>query len=147
MKFKITPIDKRYLAALLVLTGVVLFWRGVWDTLYLFPIIDNPFVSLFLGLLILTVTGVIFQEFDPLSRKIAKTMELLNEIVSRKKKKENYVIYYYDEKKNETESVPRRKIKKIEHNFLVTEEKGREFFIPVHRIQEIEENGKTIWKK
>lgn len=147
MRFKISATDKRYLAALVVLTGVVLFWRGVWDSLYMIPIIDNSLVSLFLGLLILTLSGVIFQEFDPLSKKIANTMEILNEIVSRKRKKEKYEIHYFDEKKNKAEIIAHEKIKKMEHNFLVLEEKDREIFIPVHRIEKIKENGKTIWKK
>ena len=147
LKFRITSTDKQYLAALVVIIGIVIFWRGIWDTLYLIPIVENPFVSLFIGLLIITLSGVIFKEFDPLSRKTAKTMEILNEMVSRKGKKDGYEILYLDEKKKSALPVSNSKIKKMEHNFLVIEEKDRELFIPVHRIQKIKQDGKTIWSK
>jgi len=147
MRWHLSSTDKNYLAALVVIIGIVLFWRGIWDTLYIIPIISNPFVSLFLGLLIITLSGVIFQQFDPLGRQVSKTMEILNEIVSRRHKKENYEVVYFDEAANKRISIPHRKIKKIEHNFIVVEEEGREIFIPVHRVHRILENGKTIWKK
>ena len=147
LKWHLSATDKNYLAALTVIIGIVLFWRGIWDALYVIPILSNPFVSLFLGLLIITLSGVIFQQFDPLSTQVSKTMEILNEIVSRKHKKEKYEIIYFDEAANKRISIPHKNIKKIEHNFIVIEEEGREIFIPIHRVHKILENGKTIWKK
>ena len=147
MRFRISSTDKQYLASLLVIIGIILFWRGIWDSIQGVPILGNPFVSLFLGLLIITLSGVVFREFDPLSRRIEKTMEILNEIVSRKHKKEKYEILYLDEALGKTRTVHYKQIKKIEHNFIVIEDEGREFFIPIHRIHKILENGRTIWKK
>ena len=147
LKFHLSPTDKRYLEALLVILGIVLFWRGVWDALNFIPILSNPFVSLFLGLVVITISGVIFQQFDPLSANVAKTMEILNEIVSRRHKNERYEIIYFDESLGKTRSIHHKQIKKMEHNFIVLEDEGKEFFVPVHRIRRITENGKTIWKK
>jgi len=149
MKFRwhLSSSDKNYIAALTVVIGIILFWRGVWEAAYTIPILSNPFVSLFIGLLIITLTGVIFQEFDPFRASTTKTMEILNEIVSRKHKKERYEVIYFDELANKRISIPHKNIKKIEHNFIVVEEDGREIFIPVHRVHRILENGRTIWKK
>lgn len=139
--------DKRYLSALIVIMGIILFWRGLWDALYFIPIIENPFVSLFLGLLIMTLSGVIFQEFDPLRREVEKSIELLNEVVSRKHAKDKYEVVYFDEILGRTRSVGHHLIKKMEHTFVVVEDKGKEFFIPVHRIRKIKQNNKVIWEK
>jgi uncharacterized protein (UPF0248 family) len=147
MRIKLNSTDKQYLAALLVLAGIVLFWRGIWDVMSIIPILGNPFVSLFLGLLIITLTGVVFQQFDPLGTQIAKTMEILNEIVSRRHRKEHYEIFYFDEKKNDLRKILHKDIKRLEHNFLVVEERDKEIFIPIHRVRKIVENGRTIWKK
>jgi len=148
MGFQLSATDKRYLAALVVLFGVILFWRGLWDITYLLPIIKNPFVSLFVGLTIITLSGVVFREFDPLTAQIAKTMEVLNEVLSRKKKKnEKYKISYYDETSKKLKVIHHKDIKKLEHNFIVIEEKGKEVFIPVHRVHKVTKNGKIMWKK
>jgi uncharacterized protein (UPF0248 family) len=147
MGFQLNPTDKRYLAALMVLVGIILFWRGLWDITYLVPIIKNPFVSLFVGLTIITLSGVVFREFDPLTAQIAKTMEVLNEVLSRKNMNERYNISYFDESSKKLKVIHHKNIKKMEHNFLVIEEKGKEVFIPVHRVHKITKNGKVMWKK
>lgn len=61
--FRVTRKDKQYLALLVAGTGIVLFWRGIWHLADITPVVENPFVSLFLGLLILTITGFIWREF------------------------------------------------------------------------------------
>lgn len=43
--------------------GVVLFWRGVWHTADDIPILDNSWVSLIVGSLILLVTGIFVSVF------------------------------------------------------------------------------------
>lgn len=146
--YKLSDSDKHYLGALVVLVGVIFFWRGLWDVTYLIPVVENPFVSLFLGLTIITLTGVVFKEFDPFAGKLQKTMDILNEIVSHKHDKEkNFKIKYFDEVSGKHHFIQHHKIKKIESNFIVFEEKGREVFIPMHRIHEIHQHNKIIWKK
>lgn len=147
IKINISATDKRYLAALIVLTGVIMFWSGLSNLIAIIPIVKNPFVSLFLGLLIITLTGAIFREFDPITQQIANTMEVLTEVLSRKNVHENYDIHYFDEASKMTRKIKRRDIKRLEHNFLILEEKGKEIFIPVHRVHKIMKNGRVIWKK
>ena len=60
---KVTKKDKQYVSLLVAGTGIVLFWRGIWALADITPVIENPFVSLFLGLAILTFTGFIWREF------------------------------------------------------------------------------------
>lgn len=60
---KVTKRDKDYLLLLIGGSGIILFWRGIWHLADVTPIVENPFVSLFLGLLILTITGFIWREF------------------------------------------------------------------------------------
>ena len=60
---KVTKRDKEYVTLLVAGTGIVLFWRGVWHLADITPVVENPFVSLFLGLLILTLTGFVWREF------------------------------------------------------------------------------------
>ncbi|MBS3158173.1 DUF504 domain-containing protein [Candidatus Woesearchaeota archaeon] len=146
--YKISETDKHYLGALVVLTGVIFFWRGLWAVLDMTPVIENAFVSLFIGLTIMTLTGVIFKEFDPFAAKIQKTMEILHEIVSHKHDKEkDFKIKYFDEASQKHHIIQHHKIKRIEHNFIVFEEKGKDVFIPVHKIHEIHQHDKVIWKK
>lgn len=146
--FQLSEKDKHYSAALIVLTGVIFFWRGLWDILGFIPVVGNPFVSLFIGLVIITFSGVIFNEFDPFKARLQQTTELLHEIESHKyDKAKNYAIKYYDETAKKHHILQHHRIKKIEGNFIVFEEKGREVFIPMHRIHEIHQHDKVIWKK
>ncbi len=62
--FKITPKDKKFLFALLGGIGLVFFWYGAWETIYMIPIINNPLVALFIGLLILTISGIIYSQIE-----------------------------------------------------------------------------------
>ncbi|MBI4440880.1 hypothetical protein HY639_01815 [Candidatus Woesearchaeota archaeon] len=60
---KVTRRDKEYLLLIVAGSGAVLFWRGIWNIADIVPVVQNPFVSLFLGLTILTVTGFLWREF------------------------------------------------------------------------------------
>ena len=42
--------------------GVILFWRGVWALADGTPILENPWVSLFLGLVILVLSHQFYRE-------------------------------------------------------------------------------------
>ncbi|MBS3112852.1 DUF504 domain-containing protein [Candidatus Woesearchaeota archaeon] len=148
LTLKISEHDKHYVQALIVLTGAIFFWRGIWDVGYLIPYLENPFVSMFIGLTILTLSGAIFTEFDPFSSKMHHTLELLNNLLSYKHlKNKKYTINYFDEYKKQMISIPHHNISKLEHQTLVIRKKDKEEFIPVHRIREIREGDKIIWKK
>lgn len=146
--FRITDWDKRYFAALFVVIGVIIFWRGVWDTLYEIPIMNNPYVSLFIGLAVITFSGVIFSEFDPLKARMERTLDILHTIVRHKgSKKKKYLLKYYDIIAKKHIEIPHDKIHKVERTYIIVEEKGKEIFIPIHRLEEIYDGRKIIWKK
>lgn len=42
--------------------GVILFWRGIWSLADATPIIENPWVSLFVGLFLLVVSHQFYRE-------------------------------------------------------------------------------------
>ena len=80
--------DKQFLMSLVYAAGIILFWRGIWVVADFLPVIKNGFVSLFLGLLILTLTGYIYKEFDPFGQRTNKIIKLLHHITTTKKKKD-----------------------------------------------------------
>ncbi len=140
--------DKRYFVALVVFTGVILYWRGVWDVTYELPLLSNNYVCIFLGLVVITLTGVVFAEFDPLAARMEQTLDVLHTLVRHKENKnKGYTIKYYDQLAKKHVELPHHKIDKIEREFVVIKEGKKEIFIPVHRIEEIKEKGKSIWKK
>lgn len=146
--FRMRESDKHFLLALLAVTGVIFFWRGGWGIIDLIPILSNPFMSLFVGLVIMTFSGVIYREFIPEEESITPVIDIINEAFKKAAKKRNvYVVKYYDEVAGHHKEIRHSKIKKIEHNFLVTEKNGEEFFIPIHRVHEISIEGRVVWRR
>ncbi|HLF54405.1 MAG TPA: hypothetical protein VI612_01665 [Candidatus Nanoarchaeia archaeon] len=148
MKFyRLREEDRQYLYSLLYATGIILFWRGVWEVSYELPLLKNVYFALFVGLLILTVTGYMYREFDPFSRRLLKVNKLLHDVVNLSKQGQPHEIYYYDEVGKDHHVLNPHKIRKIEHDFIVFEEKGHEVFIPTHRITRIHKGKQVIWKR
>ena len=58
--------DKHFLWSLLAAMGIIFVWKGLWEGLYEIPYLGDPWVALFVGLTMLTLSGLIFREFDPL---------------------------------------------------------------------------------
>lgn len=146
--FIIRESDKHFLLALIAVTGVVFFWRGMWMLADIVPILNNPFVSLAIGLAIMTFSGIIYREFIPEEEPLTPVLDILkdvfkNPIEIRKK----YVIEYYDELLKAHKKITHAVIRKLEHTYLVIERKGEELFIPVHRIHKIHSEGKVLWQK
>lgn len=142
----ISETDKQFLMSLLYAAALILFWRGIWAIADFTPIVNNAFVSFFLGLLILTLTGYIYKEFDLFGQKTGKMIKLLHNIISAEKK-EGYALHYYDEIGKHTHRVFPDEIRKIEHNFIVIERNGHEIFVPIHRLNKIHKKDEIIWKK
>ncbi|MBI4140938.1 DUF504 domain-containing protein [Candidatus Woesearchaeota archaeon] len=138
--------DKQFLMSLVYAAGIILFWRGIWAIADITPIVMNGFVSFFLGLLILTLTGYIYKEFDPFGQRTNKIIKLLHHITTTKKE-EGYSIHYYDEVGKHHHKILPENIMRIEHNLLITQHKGHEIFIPIHRISRIHKKAEVIWKK
>jgi len=138
--------DKHFLVSLLYASGIIMFWRGIWGIADITPLLDNVFVSFFIGLLVLTLTGIIYREFDPLEQKLGRISRLLEHIVSEKKAHE-YDIHYYDEILNKQQKVNAIHFRRMEYSYLVIKKHEKEFFIPVQRVVQVCQKGKSIWKK
>ena len=139
--------DRHFLYSLLYATGIIFFWKGMWDVSYGIPLLKNPYFSLFIGLFILTMTGYMYKEFDPFAQRARKVTKLLHDVISLTKHGEPHEIYYYDDIGRHDHKLLPSKIRRIEHDFIVFEEKGHEVFIPIHRIKRIHKGNQIIWKR
>ncbi len=145
--YRIREEDRQFLWTLFYATGIILFWRGIWEISYEIPLLKNVYFCFFVGLLILTLTGYMYKEYDLFSQKARKVTKLLHEVVQLHKRGEPHEIYYYDDIKGDEHKIAPHKIKKIESDFIVFEEKGHEAFIPIHRITRIHKGKELIWKR
>lgn len=126
--------------------GIVFFWAGVWDGIGSLPFIKNPLISFILGLLILTLSGIVFKEFDPL-KEAEKTITNIMEEIHNHEQKQEFHIKYNDKIKQKEIIYPANSLKKIEKGFLVLiDQEKKEIFIPLHRITEVLRNGQTYKK-
>ena len=138
--------DKLYLHSLFYGIGVILFWRAVWETSSVMPLLRNPFFTLFVGLFVLTFTGYIFHEFDPLSRKMHKVGKYLNDAVNCAERGEKLTVYYLDKTARHEYAVDAAAIKRVEHDIFVYIHNGREYFVPTNRVMSILKGKQIVWK-
>src|SRR3989344_3061973 len=138
---RLSESDKHFIWSLFGAIGIILFWKGIWEGIGALPLLENAWVSLFLGLAILTFSGMIFREFDPLGG-IEKGVEKMMHHVHSHEQKHEYKVHYYDTMKKKMVSITGDQIRKIEKNFLSVHEKGREIFIPLHKIKSVSRNNK-----
>lgn len=139
--------DKHFLSSIYSAIAIIFVWKGIWNGIYEIPYINDPFVFLFVGFAMLTLSGIIFQEFDPLggvekaiSRKMAE--------VAHDKEKQHYQISYEDKHLKKNILVEAKDIEKVEGKAIIIRTKDRkEMFIPYHRIKEIIYKGKAIWRQ
>lgn len=139
--------DKKYLYALLYATGIILFWRGIWEVSYEIPLLENVYFVLFVGLFILTITGLIYREFDVLGQRVYNLSKLFDDVIIDKSRGVFYDIYWFDEFKGHEHRMHSKHLRKVEMEFLVIESKGHDAFIPLSRITKITKSGTTIWKR
>ncbi len=144
--FNIREEDKLYLHSLFYGIGVILFWRAIWEVSSVMPLLKNSFFTLFVGLAVLTLTGYIFHEFDPLSRKMHSIGKNLNYAVNRAEHGEKIVVYYHDKTARREYPVDAASIKRVEHDIFVYVHGGREFFVPTNRVMSIRKGKQVIWK-
>lgn len=139
--------DKHYLLSLLYGAGIILFWRGIWEASDTLPLIRNPYVSFFVGLSIITFTGVIYWQFDPLGNKMSRTLRYMHDLLQETKRGEKYLLHYFDNVTKKHHIIRAETVHHIEHHYLVTREQGKEKFYPLHRITHIKKNGKVVWRQ
>lgn len=139
--------DKHFLWSLAAAIGVIFVWKGLWEGLYEIPYFGDSWVALFIGLTMLTFSGLIFKEFDPLGN-IEKSASKIVKFVGKQPHKEEYHIQYYDRIRKKDVLINGKKIKGIEKTAIVIKHDKRkeEIFIPAHRITKVIHKGKTIWR-
>ena len=146
--FIIRESDKHFLLALIAVTGVVFFWRGLWGVLDIIPIFSNFFVSLAVGLAIMTFSGIIYREFMPEEEPLTPVLDIIKDVFKHPiETRKQYIIEYYDDLLKTHKKITHALIKKLEHMYLVVERKGEEVFIPIHRKHKINNEGKILFQK
>jgi len=139
--------DKHFLWSLYAVVGIIFIWKGLWDGIYEIPYLGNPWVALFVGLAMLTFSGIIFKEFDPLGGLQKATDKVLHEVRNHPHQEEFTFIYQDNLGKKEVK-IGGEKLKGIERGALIMKHKNqkKEIFIPVHRITEVKHKGQTYWR-
>ncbi len=137
--------DRHFLWSLYAAVAIIFLWKGIWDGIYLIPYLGDPFVFLFIGLALLTFTGIIFSEFDPLG-SLEKEISKRVHQVSHHPRREEFTIKYKDKMQGKEKIIPAAAIRGIERNIVIAEMESRELFIPLQRITEIQQRGKTYWR-
>ena len=139
--------DKHFLWSLFIAMGVIFTWKGLWDAVYEIPYIGNEWVALFIGFAILTFSGIIFKEFDPLS-KLEKTIAGKINSVMRHPHRKEFRLEYFDKVKGKKIIVNGKDIRRVEKGVIILRHKSgrKELFIPFHRVNEVIYKGKTYWK-
>lgn len=145
MTYMLRESDKHFLWALFNATGIIIFWKGIWESIGTIPILGDPWVDLFIGLTMITLSGIIFQQFDPFGGLERGVNSILHHVHTHPKKHE-FTIHYYDRFKDKEVWVNADKIRRIEKNMLSLHEHGKEIFIPIHRVRAIMRNKKEIWR-
>lgn len=80
--------------------------------------------------------------------KMIPIKQLLNKIKwDKKESPEDYLLYYYDRLENQLKELKYLEIKRIDDNFLILEQEGREISIPLHRIRKVKKRGVFVWER
>lgn len=146
--------DKHFLWSLFVALSVILVWKGIWEGMYELlewgglGYLADPFVFLFIGFIILTFSGIIFREFDPLDGMDKAANRIMHHIHNHSRRHE-FKIKYYDRNQKKHFGIKGDALRQVERGTLIVEhENGRqEDFIPIHRVEEVLHKGKSYWKR
>ena len=136
---------KRYFWYIFGILGTLFFWAGMWDGLGSIGFLKNPFISLVIGLILLSLSGVIFKDANPLW-EVEKPVKAEAKKVHHHPLKHEFHFKYEDHLKKKELTIHAGKLKRVEKEFLVFLDKGKEVFVPLHRVTEILHKGKTHWK-
>ncbi len=137
--------DKHFLWSLYIATAIIFTWKGLWTGVYEIPYVDDPFIWLFVGFTMLTLSGVIFREFDPLGG-LEKAANAMIQFVHAHPQKQEFTVIYRDQAQKKNIAVGGEKLKAIEKGTLVIRGQQEEIFIPIHRVTEILYQGKRYWR-
>ncbi|MBI2573749.1 DUF504 domain-containing protein [Candidatus Woesearchaeota archaeon] len=142
--------DRHFLWSMYSAAAIILAWKGVWEGIYVIPVVSDvigdPFVFLFIGLTMLTFSGLVFKEFDPLGG-MEKALVTRFEGIMAHPQKNQFKIKYYDKVQKKEVEVPAVSISQLDETALIVVlPTKQEFFIPIHRVKKIFQNDKIYWR-
>ena len=137
--------DKHFLWSLLIATGIILSWESLLSLIAKVPYVNDPRVGFFIGFAILTFTGVIFKQFDPLGG-LEKSVEKVVKQISQHPQRKEYTFFYKDKNSKKEISFSASMIAEIEGKTLIVKNKRGEIFVPLHRISKIHHGDKLYWR-
>ncbi len=137
---------KRYLWYFLGILGIVFFWAGIWDGIGGLLYLKNPWISLIIGLILLSLSKIIFKEANPFGDDSEKTIHQIIKKVRGHPDRHRFHIKYTDHIRGKEQTMGMKNLKELEKNFLVFLDKEKEVFIPLHRITAVTHKGKYHWR-
>src|SRR3989344_1169922 len=138
---------KQYFWKLFGILGVVMLWAGLWDGVGNFSYLSNPIVSLIFGVILFTLSGVIFKDTSPLWSPPTGVHKVLGDI-KRHPFRHEFHIRYEDRLKGKDFLIGAQWFKKVEKNFLIFHDpKNKEVFVPLNRVKEVLRGEKTHWRR
>jgi len=60
---------------------------------------------------------------------------------------EDYALYYFDRISKTLKKIRYSDIERVEGNFIIIKQQGKEISIPLHRIRRVEEEGVIVWQR
>ncbi len=138
---------KQYLWKIVGVLGVVLLWIGLTDGIGELPYLKDPLISLIVGIILFTLSGIFFKDSSPLWSAPKGIQKVLKEVHQHPFKHE-FHFRYEDKTKKKDFLIGAQFFHKIEKDFAIFRDPdNKEVFIPVNRIKEVLRGEKTHWKK
>ena len=141
-----TDETKRYFWYFSGILGVVFFWAGIWDGIGGLLYLKNPWVSLIIGLILLSLSKFIFKDANPFGGDSERAIHQVLKKVKNHPEKHQFHIKYVDHILRKEQTLGIKYLKDLEKNFLVFLDKEKEIFIPLHRITAVTHKGKDHWR-
>lgn len=137
---------KHYGWSLFGAVGVITFWAGIWEGIGGLPYLENPLISFIIGMAMLTFSGLVYKQFDPLE-EVEGEINAVLEKVEAHPQKHQFEIKYFDKMKNKEISFQGRSLKGVEKNILTfIDQTGKEIYVPAHRLTKIIHQKKAYWE-
>src|SRR3989344_8926906 len=95
---------KKYFWYLFGILGVVFFWTGMWDGIGNLGYMVNPLVSLLVGVLMLTLSSLIFKQVSPLEE--VRLEEIIYDKIHKHPAKHELGLTYQDNISNKPVTLP-----------------------------------------
>ncbi len=132
---------KQHSWSLLGAIGIIIFWRGIWEGASYIPFIENLWISLLVGFIIITYTAYKYS-----TNYAIDSCERIMNMVHKHELKHRFQIHYHDKVKNKEAVLDASKLHQIEKGFACFKnEKGILYHVPLERIISVHFDGKPHW--